>query len=75
MENATQPKKVCFPVNENGWILLFQKMGKTILRTTNYKDKGRVNCGTSGHRYFQLECEGGTMIKSKLYDTANFWEK
>jgi len=24
MENATQPKKVCFPVNENGWILLFQ---------------------------------------------------
>ena len=74
MNNIIQRKRVFFSVNENGWILLFEKLGKIILRTTNYKDKGRINCETSGHRYFQIECEGGTMVKSKLFDTSKFSE-
>lgn len=74
MDNITQRKRVCFPINEHGWILLWERLGKTILRTTSYKDRGRINCETSGHRYFQIECEGGVMVKSKLFDTSQFWE-
>ena len=68
----SKPKHVKFPVNEHGWVLLFPIFGKTILRTTRYKDKGRKNDTDNQHRMFELECEGGVKVKSKLYDTSKF---
>ena len=64
---------VSFPVNENGWILLFQVLGKkTILRATKIKNKGRVSDENNQHRMEEIEAEGGTKVKSKLYDISNF---
>ena len=67
-------KKVCFPVNEHNWILVFQKLGKVTIRASKIKDKGRKSDETTQHRMFELECEGGVKIKSKLYDTSDFFE-
>ena len=74
MNNKTI-KRVCFSVNEHDWILLFQKLGKTILRAYKIKDKGRISNESSQHRMFEIECEGGVKIKSKYYDTSDFLEE
>ncbi len=76
MPDNNSIKKVCFPVNEHGWILLFQLLGKkTILRASDIKQKGRISDETNQHRMFECECEGGVKVKSKFYDTSNFIEK
>jgi len=72
-ESLEKQKKVSFPVNENGWVLLFPVFGhKTIIRTTDYKDKGRSNDKDNQHRAYELECEGAVKVRSKLYDTSKF---
>lgn len=66
-------KKISFPVNEHGWVLLFRLFGKkTIVRATTVRDKGRTSDPDNGHRAFELECEGSVKVKSKYYDTSDF---
>jgi len=68
-------KKIWFPVNEHGWVLLFQRFGKkTIVRTIDYKDRGRTNDLDNQHRAIDLECEGGVRVRSKYYNTSEFLE-
>ncbi len=73
---GSQSKHVRFPVNEHGWVLLFQKLGKTVIRAEKviFDKNKRVADETSGHRMFHIECEGGVKVKSKLYDTSSFVE-
>ena len=69
------PKRISFPVNEHGWVLLFQVFGKkTILRAYDAKDKGRKSDDTTQHRMCEFEFEGGVKVRSKLYDTSLFPE-
>jgi hypothetical protein len=69
-------KKITFPVNEHGWVLLFQLFGhKTIVHTIDYKDKGRVSDEDNQHRCHELICEGGVKVRSKMYDTSEFVNK
>ncbi|MFA5072162.1 MAG: hypothetical protein WC511_07485 [Candidatus Pacearchaeota archaeon] len=63
--------KICFPINEHGWVLLFQLLGKTILCAEKVKNKG-YQSDTNGHRICFLECEGGVKVKSKIYDISKF---
>lgn len=66
-------RKIWFPVNEHGWILLFEILGKkTILRAYDIKDKGRKSDETNQHRMHEVECEGGVKVKPKLYDISKF---
>lgn len=67
-------KKVCFPVNQYGWILLFQVLGKTIVRTCKMSKVKRISDETNQHKMFEFECESGVKVKSKFYDTSKFWE-
>jgi len=76
MSNNNLDKRVCFPINEHGWILLFELFGKkTILRACDIKNKGRVSDNTNQHRMLEIECEGGVKVKSKFYDTSLFISK
>lgn len=69
------PKRISFPVNEHGWILLFQVFGKkTIVRAYDSKDKGRKSDEETQHRMVEFEFEGGVKVRSKLYDTSEFPE-
>jgi hypothetical protein len=65
-------KTISFSINEYGWILLFQKLGKTILRAEKIKNRGRVSDESSQHRMFEIEAEGGVKVRSKLYDISKF---
>lgn len=69
-------KKICFPINEHGWILLFEVLGKkTIICSETIrqpKNKKRKSDRTNQHRMVQLECEGGVKVKSKYYDISSF---
>ena len=69
----TRPR-ISFPVNEHGWVLLFESLGggKILLRCSKYKDRGRKNDENNQHRMYELEVEGGTKVQSKLYDISNF---
>lgn len=66
-------KKIVFPVNEHGWVLLFRLFGhKTIIRAHKIKDRGRTPDPDNGHRAFELECEGSVKVRPKLYDISQF---
>lgn len=65
-------RKICFSVNEHGWILLFQLLGKTVLCAEKIKNKGYQSDATNQHRMCVIECEGGVKVKPKLYDISKF---
>lgn len=72
--NNFKPKKISFPVNEHGWVLLFEVFGKkTIVRSYDGKvNRNRVSDEDTQHRMFEVECEGGVKVKSKLIDISKF---
>ncbi len=65
-------KKVSFAVNDQGWVMVSDLLGKTVLRATSYKDKGIISDEINQHRCFELHCEGTVRVKSKLYDISKF---
>ena len=65
-------KKICFPINENGWILLFPLLGKTILCAQRIKNKGYKSDKNNQHRICFAECEGGVKVKPKTFDISKF---
>lgn len=67
-------RKISFKVNEQGWVMLSDLLGKVRLRATKYKEKGRVSDEINQHRCFELECEGTVRVQSKLYDISSFTE-
>jgi len=67
--------EVCFPINEYGWILLFQKLGKVVARASKFSRVKRISDEISQHRVFEIELEGGVRVRSKLYDTSDFIKK
>lgn len=66
--------QVSFPINEYGWILLFEKLGTVIMRATTIKlrTKKRRISDDSDHSCDEIEAKGGAKVKSKLYDTSKF---
>lgn len=76
-DGETKQRFVRFPINEHGWVLLFQKLGKTIVRAEKVKfdpNPGRrVSDEGNQHRMFHIECEGGVKVKSKQYDTSSLY--
>jgi len=71
-DEKNNEKTITFSINEYGWILLFQRLGKTILRAQKIKDKGRISDENSQHRMFEIEAEGGVKVRSKIYDISKF---
>ena len=65
-------RKICFPINEHNWILLFQLLGKTILCAERVKNKGYHSDENNQHRMCVIECEGGVKVRSKIYDISKF---
>lgn len=70
-----QKERVCFRVNEHGWILLSELLGKIILRAHKVRDKGRTSDPDTQHRAFEFEFNKSVKIKSKLFDTSGFIER
>ena len=68
-------RKITFSVNEQGWVMLSDLLGKVKLRTTDYREKGRVSDEVNQHRCFELHCEGSVRVTSKLYDISKFVSK
>ncbi|MEK7134416.1 MAG: hypothetical protein AAB819_01685 [Patescibacteria group bacterium] len=65
-------RKISFGVNDQGWVMLSDLLGKVVLRATKIKDKGRVSDEINQHRCFEYECEGTVRVQSKLYDISEF---
>jgi len=72
-------EKVFFPVNEHGWILLFEILGSKILLRTHklkpFPKKQPISDEHSQHRVFQYKIEGSVRVFSTRYDTSSFVEK
>lgn len=66
------PRKITLNVNEQGWVMLSEVLGKVRLRATKVIDKGRVSDEINQHRCYELHCEGTVRVTSKLYDISNF---
>lgn len=67
-----ESKKVSFPVNEHGWIMLSQVLGKVVMRAHKVGKPKRKSETHNQHRAFEFECEGAVEVRSKLYDTSHF---
>lgn len=69
--------EIIVPVNEHGWALLFQAFGhsKLKIRACKIKDRGRIMDEDSQHRMSEFETEGGTKVRSKVYNTSDFFRE
>lgn len=76
---SDEREKIFFPVNEHGWIFLFEILGSKILLRTlklkKYPKKQPISDECNQHRTFQYEIEGSTRVHSKYYNTSDFVKK
>ncbi|XOB46613.1 MAG: hypothetical protein ACKKMV_00300 [Candidatus Nealsonbacteria bacterium] len=75
MPNGQKLKRVCFNIDDKGWIYLSDKIGKITLRAYKMgKIRKKATKGTS-HRAFEFDCWKTVKVKSKQFDISQFTEK
>jgi len=65
-------RTVKFTVDDNGWIMLSERLGKIKMRAHKLGKQKRVNDEVNQHTSFEMTCEGTVRVQSKLYDTSEF---
>ena len=72
MPSEQKPQKVCFRIDDEGWIYLSEILGKIILRAHWAKVKKRSSDKKTQHRAFEYEFNTTVKVKSKLFDITDF---
>ena len=71
---SDEREKISFPVNEHGWILLFEKLvgSKVVVHATKIKflHQEKRWPAENGHRGQEVEADTSVMVRSKYYDTS-----
>ena len=65
-------RTVKFKVNDQGWVMLSDLLGKVKLRTTKHSKPKRISDEINQHRCFEFVCEGALRVQSKLLDIDEF---
>lgn len=74
---SDERERVYFPINEYGWILLFEKLHTVTMRATSIKlkTKNKKISDDSGDRCDEAEAKGGVKVKSKCYNTSDLFNQ